>query len=72
MNEPTIQERVAHARKHHDVTNNGVAFEWWLANCDGAGFLILREPHHTDEDIDRAKSLIKADRDVVGAIRVES
>jgi len=33
----TIEERVQAARKHRDVTPNDVAFEWWLANQDGAG-----------------------------------
>jgi hypothetical protein len=57
-------------RKYGDVTKNGVVFDWWLASCEGAGFRLIREPHHTDEDIELAKHYLKSDRDVVGKIGV--
>jgi hypothetical protein len=41
-----------------------------LASSAGGGFELFREPHHTDEDIERAKSCIRRDRDVAGGIRV--
>jgi hypothetical protein len=36
-----------------------------LASSEGAYFILLREPHHSDEDIAKAKALIRGDRDVV-------
>lgn len=56
---------LAQARRYGDVTANGIAFDWWLASIDGAGFALLREPHHSDADIERAKRLLRDDRDVV-------
>ena len=61
---------VAKFRKHGDVTRNGVAFDWWLVNMNGAGFCLVREPHHTDADMEIARRHIMADRDVVGRIRI--
>lgn len=63
-------EQVEKFRRQHDVTPNGVVFDWWLASCEGAGFCLIRESHHTDQDIETAKKYLRADRDVVGAIRV--
>lgn len=57
------------ARAFGDVAE-GVAYDWWLVNADGAGFCLLREPHHTDEDILRALAKVRRDRDVVGRIGV--
>ena len=59
------QDQIARFRKFGDVTKNGVVFDWWLVNSNGAGFCLIREPHHTDEDIERAKHHIRNDRDVV-------
>lgn len=47
-----------------------MAFEWGLANADGAWFRLLAEPHHTKEDVAYAKAAIKRTRDVVGRIQV--
>jgi hypothetical protein len=33
---------------------------------------VIPEPHHTAADIETARALIKADRDVVGTVRVGS
>lgn len=66
-----IRERMEKCRKFGDETNNGVAYDWWLAGPGGAGYLLFREPHHTDEDIEKAKSQIRRDHDVADGIRVE-
>lgn len=63
------QQELESARRQKDVSA-GVAFNWWLANIDGAGFALLREPHHTDADIAAAKAEIYRNRDVVGSIKV--
>jgi hypothetical protein len=57
-------------RRHGDVTDNGVAFNWGLETAAGAWFRLFREAHHTDADIAEAKRQLRRDRDVVGAIRV--
>jgi dihydroxyacetone kinase len=59
------KDDIALAKKRGDVTHNGVAFDWWLASINGAGFMLYREPHHTDQDIDDAKSYLRSSRDVV-------
>jgi hypothetical protein len=59
------QALLAKCRKQGDVTRNGVVFDWYLASINGAGFHLLREPHHTDADIEEAKRQLRADRDVV-------
>jgi hypothetical protein len=43
----------------------GVAFDWCLVNINGAGFTLLREPHHSDEQIKRAENKIRGNRDVI-------
>lgn len=64
------KEDVARARRRGDVSPQGVAFDWWLVNSDGAGFCLLREPHHTDEQIKQASAWLRRERDVV-KLRVE-
>ncbi len=64
------QTELAKFKRFGDVTPNGVVFDWWLASRNGAGFCLLREPHHTDDDIEKAKRHIETDRDVVGKIGV--
>jgi hypothetical protein len=63
-------QEVALFREHHDVTPNGVAFDWWLVSADGAGFCLIREPQHTDADIEEAQAYLHRQRDVVGKIRI--
>jgi hypothetical protein len=70
MNRTYTAAQVEKFRKQHDVTRNGVAFDWWLASCEGAGFCLIREQHHTDADIELAKKQLHGDRDVVGRIQV--
>lgn len=48
-----------------DVTPNGVVFDWELVNINGAGFTLIREPHHTDDDIRIAEEYLRRERDVV-------
>lgn len=57
-------------KEHHQVTPNGVAFDWWLVSREGAGFCLFREERQTDEDIEEAKAYLRRDRDVVGEIAV--
>lgn len=64
MNNYTI-EQVKRFREFGDVTRSDVAFDWYLASSAGAGFILIREPRHTDDDIRRAKDQIRSDRDVV-------
>jgi hypothetical protein len=70
---PVTWEDVKKARVHGDKTPEAcgdMTFDWWLANINGAGFLLFREPRHTDEDVEKAKAFLKRERDVVGRIRV--
>lgn len=52
----------------HDRTENGVAYDYDLFP-NGARFTLLREPHHTLEDMGTALSEIRRDRDVIGVIK---
>ena len=54
----------------HDVTDNDVAFDWGVTGSTGAWFVLIREPQHTDADIERAKRFLHIHRDVV-SIHVE-
>lgn len=51
-------------------TENGVAYNWGLAGPGGAWFVLFREPHHTDKDMEDAKHYLKQERDVV-SIRIK-
>ena len=46
-------------------TLNGVAYDWGLAGPSGAWFVLFREPHHTDKDMEDAKHNLYQERDVV-------
>jgi len=48
-----------------DVTRNGVVFDWELVNIHGAGFTLIREPHHSDNQIRIAEEYLRRERDVV-------
>ena len=53
-----------------ELTPNGVPFDWWLVNINGAGFCLLPvKGYHTDQDVEEAKRHLRSDRDVV-ALRV--
>lgn len=45
--------------------NNDVLFEDYYTGPTGARFILLREKHHTDDDIKKAKSYLYNTRDVV-------
>lgn len=64
---PENKARLDKARRYQDVTRgpNPVCYEWGLQNIDGAWFRLLREPHHTDQDMDVAKCHLRNSRDVV-------
>ena len=51
--------------KFGDVTKNGVVFDYQLASSAGAAFTLIREPRHTDDDIQIAEEHLRRDRDVV-------
>lgn len=56
--------------KNFTETKVPVYFEWGLLNMDGAWYNLLREPHHTNDDIERAKSWLRNTQDVV-SMKVE-
>lgn len=58
-------EEMLRIRHEGDQTPSGVWYDWDLAGPDGIAVTIVKEAHHTDEDIERAKQEIRNDRDVV-------
>jgi len=70
MSTTYTRAEVDRMRKFGDETKNGVVFDWWLRSAAGAGFCLIREPHHNDQDIEAARQQIRRDRDVVGSIGV--
>ena len=63
-------ERLAKCRASGRVTRAGVAFDYSWATQDTASFLLIREPHHSDADIDRAVAEIAASGESAGPVRV--
>ena len=63
-------DRLAKCRAWGRVTKAGVAFDYSWATQDTASFLLIREPHHKDEDIDRAVAEIVATGESAGPVRV--
>ena len=63
-------DRLAKCRAWGRVTKAGVAFDYSWATQDTASFLLIREPHHKDEDIDRAVAEIVASGESAGPVRV--
>jgi hypothetical protein len=63
-------DRLAKCRAWGRVTRAGVAFDYSWATQDTASFLLIREPHHNDEDIDRAVAEIAASGESAGPVRV--
>lgn len=61
--------QVERYRKFGDVTSNGVVFDYDLCSA-GAMFGLIREAHHTDENIEKAAAELRRDRDVVGLINI--
>jgi len=56
--------------KNFTETKVPVYFEWGLQNINGAWYNLLREQHHTNDDIERAKTWLRNTQDVV-SLRVE-
>lgn len=46
-------------------TSNGILYTWELAGPHGAAFLLFPDPHHTKQDIQKAKQELKDNQDVV-------
>jgi len=63
-------DRLAKCRAWGRVTRAGVAFDFSWATQDTASFLLIREPHHNDEDIDRAVAEIVASGESAGPVRI--
>lgn len=63
-------DRLAKCRAWNRVTKAGVAFDYSWATADTASFLLIREPHHSDEDIDKAVAEIVASGESAGPVRV--
>ena len=63
-------DRLAKCRASGRITRVGVAFDYSWATEDTASFLLIREPHHSDQDIDRAVAEIKASGESAGPVRV--
>lgn len=63
-------DRLAKCRAWGRVTRAGVAFDYSWATEDTASFLLIREPHHSDEDIDNAVAEIAASGESAGPVRV--
>jgi hypothetical protein len=63
-------DRLAKCRAWGRVTKAGVAFDYSWATQDTASFLVIREPHHSDQDIDRAVAEIQATGESAGPVRV--
>jgi len=63
-------DRLAKCRAWGRVTRAGVAFDFSWATKETASFLLIREPHHTDADIDRAVAEIVASGESAGPVRV--
>jgi len=66
------KQRLMKAIHYKDVTETPVpvCYEWGLQNVNGAWYNLLREYHHTNDDIERAKSWLRNNQDVV-SMRVE-
>ena len=61
-----LRTACAKARWQGEVTPIGVAFSSGSVNINGCAFELLRQSHHTDEDIQRAKRQLRDQRDVTG------
>lgn len=49
-----------------DGPPRGLWYSWELSGADGAHYTLFREPHHTDEDVARAKARCREQFDVTG------
>jgi hypothetical protein len=63
-------DRLAKCRAWGRVTKAGVAFDYSWATQETASFLLIREPHHSDLDIDRAVAEIRASGESAGPVRI--
>jgi len=60
-----LRKRIERCRTLGNVTRNGMVFDYELAGPHGAAFELFREPSHSDEDVELAKSQLRQDHDVV-------
>ncbi len=57
-------------RRHGCVTRSGVVYDEELAGPGGMSFVLLPESHTTPEMLQAAVAQLRADRDVVGTIKL--
>lgn len=64
------QDTLERNRRWEQVTRSGVVYDEELAGPGGMSFVLLREPHTTDDMLKAAARQLRLDRDVVGSIKV--
>lgn len=64
------QDELERNRRYGQVTQSGVVYDEELAGPGGMSFVLLREPHTTDDMLKAAARQLRLDRDVVGSIKV--
>jgi len=52
-------------RTYYEGKFNGIRYNSWLYSSEGVEMHLFVEPHHTKEDIKKAKAEAKSERDVV-------
>ena len=59
-------------RRHHEIAD-GVVYKESLVSSSGMSFVLMPDPHHTDEDLKKAASYLYSNRDVVDLcfVRIE-
>lgn len=70
------RERLAREReqcRRLQEVADGVVYKESLASRSGMSFVLMPDPHHTDEDIEKAASYLYSNRDVVDLcfVRIE-
>ncbi|ABO59833.1 hypothetical protein Bcep1808_6946 (plasmid) [Burkholderia vietnamiensis G4] len=64
------KDDVERIRRFGDVTDGGVVFDYCLVSANGARFTLIREPQHSDGDIEEAARHLRFHRDAVGKIHI--
>jgi hypothetical protein len=61
----TLEEIRRSRDDFHDVTPNGVVFDWGLAGPQGAWFTLIKQGKQTLDDLQVAAKYLRANRDVI-------
>lgn len=64
------REEIGRNRRFRQVTKSGVVYDGELAGPGGMSYVLLREPHTTDQLLKEAVAQLRANQDVVGSIKV--